>query len=120
MLLSTHLLTDVEQICHRVLVIHEGRLVATDDMRTLQSLQVRVARPGPEVRLALEALGSGEVQALDDGRYALPMDSDREAVAQALVGFGLLEMGDSHRLEENFLMLTRGQSLADTPEDDSA
>ena len=120
-LLSTHLLTDVEQICNRVVVIHEGRLVATDDMRSLQSLQVMVARPGPEVRSALEALpGTGEIRDLGEGRYALSMESDREAVARALVGFGLLEMGDSHRLEENFLLLTRGQKLADTPRDDSA
>ena len=118
-LLSTHLLSDVEQVCRRVLVIHEGRLVATDDMHSLESLHVQVAKPVCSIKADLEALpGAGVVTDLGLGRYTLSTEVDRREVAKILVDYGLLEMGSSHRLEEKFLSLTRGQSLAGSSEEE--
>lgn len=45
-LLSTHILQEVEWMCPRVLIIHKGRLVADD---TLQNLRSRVGLEGLEV-----------------------------------------------------------------------
>jgi len=108
-LLSTHLLAEVESICTRVLVIHQGRLVAQEDMSTLQTLQIKVARPGPATLQDLESVASSVV-ALDDGCYQVPADTDRESLSRAAVEHGLLEMTTRHRLEERFLRLTRGET----------
>jgi ABC-2 type transport system ATP-binding protein len=107
-LLSTHVLAEVESLCTRVLVIHEGRIVAQDDMSALRTLQVQVARPGQEALGALERVaGDGLVEAMADGRYSLPDDTDREALARVATEFGLLELTHRNRLEERFLRLTR-------------
>ena len=45
-LLSTHILQEVEWMCPRVLIIHKGRLVADD---TIQNLRSRVGQGGLEV-----------------------------------------------------------------------
>lgn len=36
-LISTHILQEVESICHRCIVIHEGKIIADDDMNMLKS-----------------------------------------------------------------------------------
>ncbi len=108
-LLSTHVLAEVESLCTRVLVIHQGRIVAQDDMSELETLQVQVARPGQAALDALEAVaGEGSVEAMADGRYSLPGQTDREALSKVATAFGLLELTNRNRLEERFLRLTRG------------
>ena len=60
-LLSTHILTEVEQICARVLIISEGRLVADDTLRNLareaadqQVIDVMAKGPSDRMRSVLE------------------------------------------------------------------
>ena len=36
-ILSTHILPEVEQICEQVIIINKGKLVATDSVRNLQA-----------------------------------------------------------------------------------
>lgn len=38
-LFSTHILTDVEQVCERIAILHEGRLVATGDLAEMKREQ---------------------------------------------------------------------------------
>jgi ABC-2 type transport system ATP-binding protein len=110
--LSTHVLPEVEQLCDRVIIIHKGRIVAQDDVRTLagrgDDLRLRVARPSPEAQHALEAVpGVERVVTEAEGVYVVVAGRDvREQVAAAMVPFGLLEL--NHRgLEDVFLQLTR-------------
>ncbi len=110
-LLSTHVLAEVESLCTRVLVIHKGRIVAQDDMDALQTLQLQVAHPGPAALKALEAVaGDGRVEAMEGGRYSLPGETDREAISKVATEFGLLELTRRNRLEERFMRLTRGDA----------
>jgi ABC-2 type transport system ATP-binding protein len=55
-LLSTHLLSEVEQSCDRVLLIHRGQLRADDSPRDL----VRKLRAATDVKLELQGQGSFE------------------------------------------------------------
>ncbi len=110
--LSTHVLPEVEAICDRVIIIHQGRIVAQDSVEALSgtstAVRVRVARPGPEVTRALEEVdGVVAVQDTGEGAYRISASSDvREHVAAACVPFGLLELGGQRGLEEVFLQLT--------------
>ena len=62
-LLSTHILSEVEMICPRVIIISEGRIVAEDrtenltrDLDTSDRFLVQAAGPGKAIRGALGAL----------------------------------------------------------------
>ena len=111
-ILSTHVLPEVEALCDRVIIIHEGRIVAQDSVDALAgsgtAIRVRVARPAAEVADALNAVvGVLEVEPSVDGVYRVSASRDvREAVAAAAVPFGLLELGAQRRLEDVFLRLT--------------
>src|SRR5207237_10848567 len=56
-ILSTHILSEVEQTCQQVIIINKGRLVATD---TVQNLQSRAR--GAESVLGVVAGGSGNLR----------------------------------------------------------
>jgi ABC-2 type transport system ATP-binding protein len=111
--LSTHVLSEVEDLCNRVMIIHRGRIVAQDDVRTLAArggdVRVRVSRPGPAAHEALRRVaGVTEVVAEEDGVYAITATRDaREDLAAAAVPHGLLELGARRGLEDVFLELTR-------------
>lgn len=120
-LLSSHILPEVSQVCTRVLIIHKGHIVAEDTPEGLTGrlqkaarLVVQVARPTPEVQRALEAVaGVRGVQPTGNGRYEVSSAPDadvRTAVAESVVrgGWGLLEMRPvGMSLEEIFLQLTQ-------------
>jgi ABC-type multidrug transport system ATPase subunit len=111
-LLSSHMLGEVQQICDRVGVISHGRLIAegaVDDLRGRGSVLVR-AEPLAEARERAERLlGAGRVEVLDG---TLRLDSDladaprinRELV---LAGVAVSEIRPVERtLEDVFLELT--------------
>lgn len=131
-ILSTHILPEVEMVCQRVIIIDRGRLVAMDTpenltrrLRRAATLRVEV-RGDPEqvIRCLKSVQGVSKVQAEEgpprDGvrTYAVEAHPDtdvREAVAAALVkgGFGLREMHSvDMTLEEIFLRLTTEEALA--------
>ena len=61
-LFSSHVLSEVEATCERVVVIHQGRLVADEALEALRerarggALRVRFSGPAPDVLAALRAL----------------------------------------------------------------
>ncbi len=117
--LSTHILPEVEAVCGRVIILHHGKIVAQDTLAGLsgvdQAVRVVVARPSDEVGSVLSSLpGVLKVKALEGGAYRVEATDDiREAVASCVVGFGLLEMGrDQAGLEDVFLKLTRSDGGA--------
>jgi ABC-2 type transport system ATP-binding protein len=115
-ILSTHVLSEIEAICKRVVIINEGRVVAQDTIQNLAAAasrtRLRVGRPGPEVEARLRAVDGVEaVEALDGGLYRVTGPAElREHVAAAAVGFGLLELGSEDRLEDIYLRLTSGKA----------
>jgi ABC-type multidrug transport system ATPase subunit len=111
-LLSSHLMPEVEQICDRVGVIDRGRLVkegTVDELRGGGVLLVR-AEPLEQAGRVLEGLpGIGGVEA-DDGALRITADAAAApAIARALVeaGVAVSELrSDRASLEDVFLELT--------------
>jgi ABC-type multidrug transport system ATPase subunit len=111
-LLSSHLLGEVQQICDRVGIISEGRMVAehtVDELRTEQELVIR-ATPRESARSILtEALGSAAVH-LYDQTLRVKVAPDRAAEVNRLLveaGIAVSELHSTERaLEDVFFELT--------------
>ena len=119
-ILSTHILPEVQSVCDRVLIIHEGRLVLNE---RVEDLALGLAEPALRVGLrrapAVEALrqlpGVLRVAPGEDGRFFLAYregeDPTDRLVADAVAGgWGLFELAPQRRtLEEVFVQLTCGE-----------
>jgi ABC-type multidrug transport system ATPase subunit len=117
-LLSSHLLGEVEQICDRVGVISRGRLIAESTVEELRGKEVLLVgtKPLDRARKHVEQLlGAERVEVLDG---ALRLDADPAAagrINRELVGAGVevTELRPVERkLEEVFLEMTdqKGES----------
>ncbi len=123
-LISTHILPEVEQVCSRVLIIHRGKLVAEDTpqnlgarLRQVERIGLQVAGGGAALTRALTAVpGVVDVKANADERYEVevtPGQDIRAQLAATIVkgGWGLLELSRvGMSLEEIFLQLTQEES----------
>jgi ABC-type multidrug transport system ATPase subunit len=117
-LLSSHLLGEVQQVCDRVGVISHGALIAegrVDELRGRGSILVR-AEPLAAARERVERLlGAGHVEVLD-GTLRLdsdPADASRINRDLVLAGVSVSEVRQVERtLEDVFLELT-GEDAAD-------
>jgi len=119
-ILSSHILPEVSQICQRVLIIHEGRIVAEDTPASLTRRIQQAQRVLLRVNQASEALTERlravpdvlSVTLRDEATYAVEcaLDVDRRAALAAAVvqgGWELLELRPvDMTLEEIFLRLT--------------
>ena len=129
-LLSTHILSEVSQLCSRILIINKGQIVAEDSPETLAkrmegairfSVRVRGATPA-EVAKTVKALKNvSEVHLLEDGVEVMSRGDDdaRPAVAAAIVkkSWDLIEMKSAGMsLEDIFLELTQDEDLPDEEE----
>ena len=130
-LLSTHILAEASQLCNRVLIIHQGRIVAEDAPENLSDhLQgskrflVRVESRAKAQTVA-KALGRVEsVASVEVTERGLEVTSTtgkdaRPAVSAAVVnnGWDLLELRPLDlSLEDIFLQLTAEDELAVMPE----
>ncbi|MGM7647804.1 ABC transporter ATP-binding protein [Nocardia sp. JW2] len=110
-LLSSHQLAEVQEICHRVGVISGGRLLAEStvaELRGTASLLVR-AEPVDVAVEAVRALSDAPVRASAEGIRIETTAAMAPAVARAVVqaGADLLELRvDEKSLEEVFFELT--------------
>jgi ABC-type multidrug transport system ATPase subunit len=111
--LSSHLMTEVEQICDRAGVISKGSLVkegTVDELRGRDTLRV-VAEPLEKARRLIEELTDVEaVTTVDSALRVTTALSRAPAINHALVeaGIAVSELGPARRsLEDVFLELTR-------------
>lgn len=112
-LLSSHLLGEVEQTCSRVGVISKGHLVAegtVEEIRGGSHLIVR-AEPADRARGLLESIvGTVNVQVMADGAFSLRVEPNQAGpINQQLVTAGIVvsELRPGERsLEEVFMELT--------------
>jgi ABC-2 type transport system ATP-binding protein len=122
-LLSTHILTEAQQLCDRVLIINKGRIVAEDTPENLQARLMGAERSLLRVKGEADELvpviskikGIQEVKARPDGglefQYVSGLDV-RPEVAKTVIqsGYELFELSPIHlSLEEIFLELTRDE-----------
>ncbi|HZS55306.1 MAG TPA: ATP-binding cassette domain-containing protein [Bryobacteraceae bacterium] len=128
-ILSTHILPEVEAVCRKVIIINKGRLVATDSVENLKSR----AGVGNAVQIQVETGGQADVIAVHQkleqvqgvkkvldrsttGEHyvfeveSLPGHNARADLARAVVhaGWNLLELKSPYTLEEVYLSLTGG------------
>ena len=120
-LLSTHILSEAQQICDRVLIINKGKIVVEDTPENLQARLVGAERVILRVRGETDELASRigkikgvqQLQANPDGSLEfqfLPAQDIRPVVAKTVIesGYDLLEMRPiGLSLEEIFLELTK-------------
>ena len=122
-LLSTHILSEAQQVCNRVLIINNGKIVVEDTPERLQArlsgsrrVIVQVGGDADGLPETIQAVaGVARVFRNQDGNAefeTLPGEDARPEVARALIntGYDLLEMRPvGLSLEEIFLQLTREQ-----------
>ena len=118
-ILSTHILPEVEMTCNRVIIIHEGKIVAVDtpenltaNMRDTTRFFVRISG---DIDIAAKAIadieGVSDVTRVGDGLHVhWPAEADLSTAVSARIvelGMGLMEMKqESMSLEEIFHALT--------------
>lgn len=119
MLISSHILSEIERTCHRVGIIHKGRLIAEDDMASLKrratdeiEITVELETLRPQVATALQGLPGVLSVREHDRQIVLKTRSDgdyRAAISRAIAAGGGVLL-DMHRremsLEEAFVTIT--------------
>ena len=130
-ILSTHILSEVEQSCSKVIIINNGEIVASDTVanlhhrqRATESIRIEVSgAPAGQIKQRLEQVaGVASVESRDTREgleafevHSLENHSVRPELARAIVqaGWNLNELrpvGES--LEEIFLELTKSETSA--------
>ncbi|HLN79726.1 MAG TPA: ABC transporter ATP-binding protein [Thermoanaerobaculia bacterium] len=118
---SSHLLSEVEQTCDRVAIIHRGRTLAMGPVRELlesRGAERLVFRASPSARAeeALAPFGRAGASRIE-GEEAVSADVPRERVPEALAALaaaGVLVYAverQSSTLEEIFLEVTGGETV---------
>lgn len=120
-LLSTHILSEAQQLCDRVMIINKGHIVAEDSPKNLEARLVGAERALLRIKGEVEELvpqlskikGIQDIKVRPDGalefQFAPGMDI-RPTVAKTVVtaGYELFELSPvGMSLEEIFLELTR-------------
>jgi ABC-type multidrug transport system ATPase subunit len=112
-LISSHLLGEVEQMCTRVGVIRKGKIVAEGTVDQLRGAATLIIRGTPEETaksVLVEEIGVEHVTALGGGTFSLAVDLQRTAelnkrLVQAGVAVSELH-ADERSLEDVFMELT--------------
>jgi ABC-2 type transport system ATP-binding protein len=123
-LVASHVLTEIERVASRVMILLDGQLLTTDAMRetgTARQFRLRVGGPPPTVLAALRKL-PGVVDAMPTDAEGYLVEVAREPdmaadLAQAIVaqGFPLSELVEvKPDLERVFLDLTRRAAAIET------
>ena len=122
-LLSTHIMQEVESICNRVLIIHKGDIIADDDIRQIRNLTADHAEILVEFNQAVEPAKLKQIEGIneviDDGdkRYRVLGSEEkdlREELFQFAVDNGLKVLSlhkKEKKLEHIFQQLTGKESL---------
>jgi len=116
--LSSHILTEVEQICDRVGIIREGQLVRVGGMSELKNIkrhEVTITFADAVPTEVFERLdGVGQVEALSDG-HSLRMSAQGgiDAIVKAAARYSVVSLSNHEpSLEEVFLHYYEGDGLA--------
>lgn len=124
-ILSTHILPEVQAVCERIIIINKGHIVAQDSLANLSQLKtggrkvnLRLKKSSPDIIGILSHIaGVSKVHAgVSQQDWVLDTtenDEVIEAVAQEVMkkGLGLLEISSAKAdLEDVFLKLTYGES----------
>ncbi|WP_372794852.1 ABC transporter ATP-binding protein [Pontiella sp.] len=123
-LLSTHILQEVEAICERILIINEGKIVASDTEENLHrqlqacsiiEMEVMAAKDEAMAKVSrMEGMDVRNAGELADGWLWLEIEADSPAMRVELYnlavaeGWALRELSEQqHSLEDTFVEITR-------------
>jgi len=111
--LSTHVLSEVEAICDRVIIVHQGKIAGQDRLDALAGTRVNLLVQSPSDELVNRLHKVPNVVAVQDkggGAYVLSAKVDvRSQVAEAAIEAGLLELSGAMNLEAVYLEATGAQ-----------
>ncbi|TCV84725.1 ABC transporter ATP-binding protein [Sulfurirhabdus autotrophica] len=116
-IISTHILPEVESVCDRVQIMHQGQLVFSDSIEALKrhmkgnSLLIGLRNP-PEMTTLQKITGVSSINALPDGQFIIHYEADSnpsDLLIQAASsgGWELYLLNPAHAsLEDIFVQLT--------------
>ncbi len=120
-ILSTHILSEVQATCNKVIIIHQGQIVAQDSIENIEKLSeqkiqisLRTRKPILDSSIFKNQVVDLEMTTMDDGSYKLIFKNDEaliDQVAKIVIekNYGLLELKITKKsLEDVFLNLTYG------------
>ena len=123
-LLSTHILPEVEAICERILILNTGRIVAADTVENLRRelhmgmrIDLEIRTSSEEASNTLSSLFDVEIrhiEALENGWTHLELDTKGENMRERLFdlavkkGWSMRELVErEYSLEDTFLKITK-------------
>jgi ABC-2 type transport system ATP-binding protein len=116
--LSSHLLSEVEQTCDRVAILHRGKVLALDTVERLLASRgrVRFRTTIPKAaRAALRRHAAGEPEILDEASVVAELPDDeipRALTTLSAEGIPVFEVTrERPALEDLFLELTHGETV---------
>ena len=122
-IISSHILRELETLCNRVAIIEKGRLIYSgpvqgvrDQMQSGRVMWVKVSSDPAEALALLQARPELAKVEPVDGRIKVTLtslDADHSIIAQTLINGGAKLIGlqeDELGLEEVFLRVTRGET----------
>jgi ABC-2 type transport system ATP-binding protein len=125
-ILSTHILPEVQESCTHVQIIHKGKLVLSGTIKSLEqqmraSSLVLATRVAIDVHKLFRVEGVQSVEEIGEQRYRVFHDKDKspsEQVAEVVVssGWGLLELVPERRsMEQIFIDITQATPKQEEP-----
>jgi len=116
-ILSTHILPEVQTVCNRIHILHEGRIVYSDTDSTINESSQLTVQFGKDidVNLLLKIASISNINQQPQGHYVIHHHADdnpASAIAKLAVenDWGLLELTPSTMgLEQIFVTLTQGE-----------
>jgi ABC-2 type transport system ATP-binding protein len=119
-LLSSHLLSEVEELCNRVAIIRKGRIVYEGRLKDLLATASTgyVLRSNDQERARMACLAQPGVENVELNGAGLRFQADEDAVAALSIALGQAKIGvtalvpEAASLEELFLGMTEGDAEA--------
>lgn len=119
-ILSTHILAEVQSICDRVLIINQGKLILDKYIAKLEDgahntvLRIALKQPPSDITPLTEIRGVIDVDRIDDEHFKIHYEAGIETIdritEQAVASqWQLYEMTSVQDLEELFTQLTSGR-----------
>ena len=103
--LSTHILSEIEELCSRVLIIKKGHLIAEHELLNTeeQRMLVEILRPSEEFEEEIRALNY-TIESIQNNCYEIQCkDNNREDIARIASKYGLRSFTPCKKLETIYL-----------------
>jgi ABC-2 type transport system ATP-binding protein len=113
--LSSHALAEVQAVCRRVIVLHEGRMLYDGPLDAPRALRLRLARPPAAAALrrlapvaSVAPVGDGAEAGVFSIDLAAGADAEQLAAAVVAAGWGLLQLAPEQTDVERLFFRTIG------------